>query len=219
MHTLHTPLNIAHHTLQRIDFDPLSFQPADLLWLPHHRQLAASGRKRQTEHLAGRIAAIHALREVGEKSVPQPGAQGQPLWPAPWFGSISHCDTTAIAAVSPSPIGIDIERIFSHSLALELASSIINDEERRVLNASGLPFSLALTLAFSAKESAFKAYSTRAHGLPGFASAEVVRLDNHALVLRFLSQFSPVMANNIITINWLQIDRQVITCSLPCNEA
>lgn len=58
--------------------------------------------------------------------------------------------------VSARPVGVDIERVMAPSLAAELESSIINSAEKR-LDASGLPPELALTLAFSAKESAFKA--------------------------------------------------------------
>ncbi|MCD7074969.1 enterobactin synthase subunit EntD, partial [Klebsiella quasipneumoniae subsp. quasipneumoniae] len=93
----HATLPLAGYTLQQIDFDPATFQPEDLLWLPYHASLSGWGRKRQAEHLAGRIAAVYALREVGEKQPPAIGDRRQPLWPAPWFGSISHCGQRALA--------------------------------------------------------------------------------------------------------------------------
>lgn len=71
----HHTLSLAGYTIQQIDFDPATFQPEDLLWLPYHASLNGWGRKRQAEHLAGRIAAVHALREVGEKQ-PPPSAIG-----------------------------------------------------------------------------------------------------------------------------------------------
>ena len=86
-----TALPLAGYTIQQIDFDPATFQPEDLFWLPYHASLTGWGRKRQAEHLAGRIAAAYALREVGEKRLPAIGDRRQPLWPTPWFGSISHC--------------------------------------------------------------------------------------------------------------------------------
>ncbi|WP_218802202.1 enterobactin synthase subunit EntD, partial [Klebsiella quasipneumoniae] len=140
-----------------VDFDPATFQAADLLWLPYHASLSGWSRKRQAEHLAGRIAAVYALREVGEKQPPAIGDRRQPLWPAPWFGSISHCGQRALAVVADRPVGVDIERRFTPQLAAELESSIINEAEKKVLLHCGLPFPLALTLAFSAKESGFKA--------------------------------------------------------------
>jgi enterobactin synthetase component D len=113
MQTQRSIIQLAGHSLQRVDFDPATFQPEDLLWLPHYARLSGCARKRQTEHLAGRIAAVYALREVGEKEVPAIGDRRQPLWPAPWYGSISHCERSALAVVSAGPVGVDIERILS----------------------------------------------------------------------------------------------------------
>lgn len=148
-----TVLPLAGYTIQQIDFDPATFQPEDLFWLPYHASLTGWGRKRQAEHLAGRIAAAYALREVGEKRLPAIGDQRQPLWPTPWFGSISHCGQRALAVIADRPVGVDIERRFTPQLAAELESSIISPAEKTALLRSGLPFPLALTLAFSAKES------------------------------------------------------------------
>lgn len=209
----HSIIQLAGHSLQRIDFDPATFQPEDLFWLPHHTLLADCARKRQTEHLAGRIAAAYALQEVGEKNVPAIGDQRQPLWPAPWYGSISHSKQTALAVVSARPVGIDIERIMTPSLAADLESSIVNAEEKMLLDASGLPFELALTLAFSAKESVFKAWSYQAVKFPGFHSAQVVAINTIELHLQLNEDFSSSLANIIIPINWLRIDRFVTTCT------
>src|SRR5699024_348268 len=110
-----------------------------------------TGRKRKTEHLAGRIAAVHALRQYGLKGVPAIGRHCQPVWPQQLFGSISHCGTTALAVVSRQPIGIDIEEIFSAQTARELTDNIITPAEHERLADCGLAVSLALTLAFSAK--------------------------------------------------------------------
>lgn len=184
MHIQHSIIQLAGHSLQRVDFDPLTFQPEDLLWLPHHARLSGCVRKRQSEHLAGRIAAVYALREVGEKEVPAIGDQRQPLWPAPWYGSISHCERSALAVVSAGPVGVDIERVMAPSLAAELESSIINSAEKRRLDASGLPPELALTLAFSAKESAFKASHSAIQARIGFSDFEVTYIKEGNLRLR-----------------------------------
>lgn len=130
MQTTHFPLILAHHTLHYVTFEPDTFHEHDLLWLPHHAQLARAGRKRKAEHLAGRIAAVHALREWGHKNVPGIGEQRQPLWPHGLFGSISHGATTALAVVSRQPVGVDIETIFTPQTAVELASSIVTETEK-----------------------------------------------------------------------------------------
>ncbi|WP_447334342.1 enterobactin synthase subunit EntD, partial [Klebsiella quasipneumoniae] len=188
----HATLPLAGYTLQQIDFDPATFQPEDLLWLPYHASLSGWGRKRQAEHLAGRIAAVYALREVGEKQPPAIGDRRQPLWPAPWFGSISHCGQRALAVVTDRPVGVDIERQFTPPLAAELESSIINEVEKKVLLHSGLPFPLALTLAFSAKESGFKATPTASQRALGFDDFQIVEVTASTVALRFAGQCYPL---------------------------
>ncbi|ELN4042732.1 enterobactin synthase subunit EntD [Klebsiella variicola] len=215
----HTALPLAGYTLQQIDFDPATFQPEDLFWLPYHASLSGWGRKRQAEHLAGRIAAVYALREVGEKQPPAIGDQRQPLWPTPWFGSISHCGQRALAVIADRPVGVDIERRFTPQLAAELESSIISPAEKTALLRSGLPFPLALTLAFSAKESGFKAWSSLASGLPGFHSARIVALTTQQIHLRFTASFSLQLADFPLQINHLIKDDLVITCTCPPREA
>ncbi|MCJ4737627.1 enterobactin synthase subunit EntD [Klebsiella pneumoniae] len=214
-----TVLPLAGYTIQQIDFDPATFQPEDLFWLPYHASLTGWGRKRQAEHLAGRIAAAYALREVGEKRLPAIGDQRQPLWPTPWFGSISHCGQRALAVIADRPVGVDIERRFTPQLAAELESSIISPAEKTALLRSGLPYPLALTLAFSAKESGFKAWSSHASGLPGFHSARIVALTTQQIHLRFTASFSLQLADFPLQINHLIKDDLVITCTCPPREA
>lgn len=214
-----TALPLAGYTIQQIDFDPATFQPEDLFWLPYHASLTGWGRKRQAEHLAGRIAAAYALREVGEKRLPAIGDRRQPLWPTPWFGSISHCGQRALAVIADRPVGVDIERRFTPQLAAELESSIIGPAEKTALLRSGLPYSLALTLAFSAKESGFKAWSSHASGLPGFHSARIVALTTQQIHLRFTASFSLQLADFPLKINHLIKDDLVITCTCPTRKA
>ena len=196
-------IQLAGHSLQRVDFDPATFQPHDLLWLPHYALLENCVRKRQSEHLAGRIAAVHALRDVGITRVPGIGERRQPLWPAPWYGSISHCEHSALAVVSERPVGVDIERLLSPSVAMELGSSIITPAERVLLNASGLPFERALTLAFSAKESGFKACHPDTQAGTGFSDFQLVYIKEGRLLLR--------LSSGEYWLSWLMDDEYVIT--------
>lgn len=175
------------HTIQRIDFQPETFTPQDLLWLPHHAQLSRTGKKRQTEHLAGRIAAVYALQTVGEKSVPGIGGNREPLWPEGIFGSISHCGHTALAIVSHMPVGIDMEEVLTDSLAESVANQIADRQELAYLHANSLPFPQALTLVFSAKESLYKALSARYPQLIHFHDAAVIHLDAQHLILQIPS--------------------------------
>lgn len=204
MRTTHTPLTFADHTLHVVEFDPDSFHEHDMLWLPHHTQLLSSGRKRKAEHLAGRIAAVHALREFGHKAVPGIGAQRQPLWPQNLFGSISHCATIVLATVSTHPVGLDIETIFTLQTANELLSSIVTNTEKEWLANSGLTVEQALTLAFSAKESAFKVTLASQQANAGFSQYQIVELQHNQMILRAHSQMYRVQwrfsGNDVITL-------------------
>jgi len=203
MRTTHTPLPFADHTLHLVEFEPDSFHEHDLLWLPHHAQLISAGRKRKSEHLAGRIAAVHALREYGIKNIPGIGDRRQPLWPESLFGSISHCEHTALAVVSSYPVGVDMERIFTPQTAAELASSIVTDEEKAWMVESGLPFEQALTLAFSAKESAFKATPALQQVNAGFLQYQIVSVQKQQLLL-----LTPARTYRV---QWLFSDSHVIS--------
>ena len=207
MHIHHATLPLAGYTLQQIDFDPATFQPEDLFWLPYHASLSGWGRKRQAEHLAGRIAAVYALREVGEKRLPAIGDRRQPLWPTPWFGSISHCGLRALAVIADRPVGVDIERRFTPQLAAELESSIISPAEKTALLRSGLPYPLALTLAFSAKESAFKASHSAIQARMGFSDFEVTYIKEENLRLR--------LSAGEYRLQWIKAGEYVITICAP----
>ncbi|WP_154064880.1 enterobactin synthase subunit EntD [Klebsiella variicola] len=203
----HATLPLAGYTLQQIDFDPATFQPEDLFWLPYHASLSGWGRKRQGGDLGGRIAAGYALREVGEKQPPAISDQRQPLWPTPWFGSISHCAQRALAVIADRPVGVDIERRFTPQMAAELEDSIISPTEKTALLRSGLPFPLALTLAFSAKESGFKATPAANQRALGFADFQIVDITASTLALEFAEQRYPL--------HWIASEEQVITlCAL-----
>ncbi|TGC05103.1 enterobactin synthase subunit EntD [Escherichia sp. E2661] len=182
MKTTHTALPFAGHTLHFVEFDPASFREQDLLWLPHYAQLQNAGRKRKAEHLAGRIAAVYELREYGYKCVPAIGELRQPVWPAEVYGSISHCGTTALAVVSRQPIGIDIEEIFSAQTAAELTDNIITHTEHEIITGCDLPFPMALTLAFSAKESAFKASKLQTE--QGFLNYQIISWNKQRIIIR-----------------------------------
>lgn len=200
MKTHHSTFN----TISRIDFEPETFAPGDLLWLPHHAKLARAGKKRQTEHLAGRIAAVHALRLVGEKAVPDMGEQRQPVWPEGLFGSISHSGQTAVAVVSEAPVGIDIERVFNDELAESLAQQIATDSELAGLRNGPLDFTLALTLAFSAKESLYKAFNADHPALLHFHDALVLAVDEQQITLSL-----PALSLTV-SLRWFSLDTHTI---------
>ncbi|MEZ6880519.1 enterobactin synthase subunit EntD [Enterobacter sp. KB-280D8] len=211
MHTTHSTFSLAGHTLHRVTFDPATFTDADLLWLPHHAQLADAGRKHKADHLAGRIAAAHALND---RTIPAIGPSGEPLWPEGVSGSITHSGTQAMAVVVRDRlalIGIDCETILPENEAREIKDGIIDAREERVLSHSGYPFALALTLAFSAKESLFKALFPRVQAWMGFDSARVTMLDDKTLTLALTRQLAGFNEGATFTLHWQQHGEQAIT--------
>ncbi|WP_039031443.1 enterobactin synthase subunit EntD [Leclercia adecarboxylata] len=214
MHTHHSTFLLAGQTLHRITFDPATFSDADLLWLPHHHQLADAGRKRKADHLAGRIAAFHALNR---QAIPAIGSSGEPLWPAGISGSLSHSGTLAVAICRESGlIGVDCEAIIDESEVREIQDGVIDIQEARVLAGCGLPFALAFTLAFSAKESLFKALFPQVQAWMGFESARVTALTTDTLTLTLTRPLPPFAKNQAFTAHWQRSDATVVT--LICDE-
>ncbi|HAT1617377.1 TPA: 4'-phosphopantetheinyl transferase superfamily protein, partial [Raoultella ornithinolytica] len=113
------------------------------------------------------------------------------------------CDTRALAVVTARPVGIDIENVLTLALAEELESSIISAAERGVLKASGLPFELALTLAFSAKESGFKALPLAQQAGTGFMHFRITDIQGKVVTLW--------TARQVFQVHWMVDEPYVIT--------
>ena len=133
--------------------------------------------------------------------MPAIGELRQPVWPAGVYGSISHCGTTALAVVSRQPIGIDIEEIFSAQTARELTDNIITPAEHERLAECGLTFSLALTLAFSAKESAFKASEIQTDA--DFLDYQIISRNKQQVIIH--------RENEMFAVHWQIKEKIVIT--------
>ena len=203
---------LANTTVHLITFDPTTYADADLLWLPHHAQLANAGRKRKTEHLAGRIAAVSALKSQGMTSVPGIGINGEPLWPEGISGSITHSANVAMAIVSENSLmGIDCEVILDEKEAIEIKEGVIEAAEDTLLQNSELTFSLALTLTFSAKESLFKALFPRVNTFMGFETARVTSLSDQTLQLTLCQPLAGFQENHTFTLFWCRLGNQVVT--------
>ncbi|WP_407220296.1 enterobactin synthase subunit EntD [Enterobacter sp. CPE_E1214] len=214
MHTTHSTFILAGHTVHHITFDPATFADADLLWLPHHAELSNAGRKRKAEHLAGRIAAAHALGAINERAIPGIGPSGEPLWPEGLSGSITHSGTQAMAVVVRHPdalIGIDCEAILPDREAREIQDGIINAQEAMCLTRSGYPFALALTLAFSAKESLFKALFAKANTYMGFEWARVTELTEKTITLALSHPVGEYPEGKRFTLIWQNNNTSVCT--------
>ena len=146
--------------------------------------IARSVLRRQAEFFHGRMAARRALAALGHGTAsPTVGAVGQPVWPAGVVGSITHSGSYAAAAACDGAywrgVGIDIECVADESGCAALTSIAIDGTELAMLRAQvgRLDIRALLTLAFSAKESLYKAAFNAVGRYFGFESARVLEID------------------------------------------
>ncbi|HEV8299263.1 MAG TPA: 4'-phosphopantetheinyl transferase superfamily protein [Acidimicrobiales bacterium] len=128
---------------------------------------AIEGAGRAAERAAADAAAVHALRAAGDPAPEPPtrAADGRPCWPHGFTGSLAHAGTAAVAAAAADAdigaLGIDLER--DAALSATDAALVLTARERGDIAAHQQPDRLA-TLMWSAKEAAFKAWSTATCG-------------------------------------------------------
>jgi 4'-phosphopantetheinyl transferase EntD len=177
-----------HHPENTTLFSPLlprSIVSAELLGdspvaRPLRQEASAIGRaseKRWLDFARGRHCARQALATFGIEVAPIPiGDHREPIWPAGFVGSITHCAGYCAAAVGQdrehAAIGIDAE---THAAlpngALEIVS-LPSEREWLVAQASlGLFWDRIL---FSAKESVFKAWYPMARKRLDFHDVRIV---------------------------------------------
>lgn len=131
--------------------------------------------KRRREFAAGRRAARAAMAELGLP--PEPilrGKQREPLWPEGIAGSIAHCDTLCIAAVSRAhrSLGLDIEP--ATPLAADLEDVVCTPAERAWLDTQpAATRGLHAKQIFSAKEAVYKAQYPLTGRMIGFEEVDI----------------------------------------------
>lgn len=143
--------------------------------------------KRRREYLAGRISARRALSDLlgaafagGRVAADDDDV---PVWPEGVVGSISHGAGYGFAAVTAASrcrgLGVDVERVVSAAQASRLGPRVLTDRELdlRWGEDGGLTREEMFTLAFSAKESAYKALFPVHRRVLGFSDVELDRRD------------------------------------------
>lgn len=154
--------------------------------------------KRQAEYLAGRYAAASALKRLG---VTNPnissGKNREPCWPAGIVGSITHKTSVAVSVAakrdSANLLGIDYEEWVSYPTFQRIESRIINQKEHALLEMCDYSKEEAFTIAFSAKESLFKALYPFVGRYFGFSAAEVTGISkfNNSFELTLCETLNP----------------------------
>lgn len=183
-----------------VQFDPIHYQDALFEYFGLHfpPALYSAVDKRRAEFLAGRYAAQLLLQKEGCYEAVPIQEDRSPQWPKKWRGSISHTKGHAIAIVVPSSSsywpGVDIEHLPSFNVQ-EIANSILTSKEQRMLSECGLENNLALLLAFSVKESLYKALFPLVRRFFGFEAAEIYQVDlyQQKVSLRLTQMLSPLL--------------------------
>lgn len=168
-----------------MEFSATGFEPAAFARhaVPFPAALARAVPKRQAEFLAGRLVARTALEALGiRNSIPGVGTSREPLWPAGATGSITHtreaCAAIAVPSERVSGVGIDIENLVEAAAGDAIRELALAPAEQSLLEAQRMHLSagMALTIAFSAKESFFKGTFARVGRFFDFDAVRVTRL-------------------------------------------
>ncbi len=174
--------------------------------------------KRQAEFLAGRILAGCAQAALGRAPAPVDIGPGRaPRWQDGLAGSISHADGLCACLVTDRPgllPGIDMEKIADDDALDAIFSVCLNGTERRLVGQDA-PFAenIAATIAFSAKETLFKALYPRVGRFFDFRAATLMALTGDGRVrLRLTQTLTPdLRENQVVVIRYEQGDGQVTT--------
>ncbi|OWO79792.1 4-phosphopantetheinyl transferase [Photorhabdus luminescens] len=158
--------------------------------LPFPDTLAKAVKKRRAEYLTARYCARQLLAQLGQPEFNLiSGNDRAPIWPEGICGSVSHSTYCAIVLAAPQInnrlIGVDVEAIVDRQNIDEITKMIVNDREIQLLKHCHLPFEQAFTLAFSVKESLYKALYPQVKRFFGFEAAEItaLSLENNEITL------------------------------------
>lgn len=159
--------------------------------IPMPAAIARSVRKRQAEHFYGRLAARMALADLGTHAHHiDSGPNREPIWPAGVIGSITHSPCQAAAAALPvgpwQGVGIDMEGAVSPEAIASVEQLAMCSAELAMLRqVPEVPYNVLVALAFSAKESFYKATFGAIGRYFGFEAIRIDTVDHAGRCLHF----------------------------------
>lgn len=169
--------------------------------------LASSANKRRREFAAGRQCAYTALHQAGcaIRTWPPIGQDQLPIWPPGWLGSISHTQKGAVAAVSRkdtvSVLGIDVELLHEDQTWADTGHLIVSGDELSALGS--IAVADATCLAFSAKESLYKALYPSVRSFKDFSAARVVAVGPASLELVLAEPWGTLPKGSVFTASYV----------------
>jgi enterobactin synthetase component D len=146
-------------------------------------------RRRDAQRRAGRTHAAQLLASLGAtRTDVASAADGSPVWPEGFVGSITHTDRMIGVAVAPRDrvrsVGIDLERVIEEDVACEVESLCLVKSERDLVIQTRMSHALFTTLCFSAKEALYKCLCPLVGCFFDFGDVEIVELDERTRTLR-----------------------------------
>ncbi|AWK40913.1 4'-phosphopantetheinyl transferase superfamily protein [Photorhabdus laumondii subsp. laumondii] len=187
-----------HFWHARFDLSYYHDELFEQLNLPFPATLTKAVKKRRAEYLAARYCARQLLAQLGQPAFNLiSGHDRAPIWPQNICGSVSHSSHCAIVLAAPQThnrlIGVDIEAIVDRQNINEITKMIVNDKEIQLLKHCHLPLEQAFTLAFSVKESLYKALYPQVKRFFGFEAAEIIALslENNEITLALRETLTP----------------------------
>lgn len=179
-------------TKERIFLSPLQ------IGLPENHQFSE---KRFADFSTGRFCAMKVLEQYGISDAIVPiGKDREPIWPAGFVGSISHCDKLSGAIIAMKSdyisLGLDIEEI--GIVTPELWDLVLTENEKNYLyGLSEEDKRIQSTAIFSIKEAFYKFQYPLTKTFLDFLDVEVALPSfSHVSVLsELISQDSPIRIN------------------------
>lgn len=176
--------------------------------------------KRRAEFLAGRYCARKSLQNLGISTTELAiGKHRNPLWPAAIIGSISHCGDHAVAisgrCTQALGVGIDIEDEIASETVEKIQHQILSEEELALLAQHTVAKPLLFTLAFSLKESFFKAAYPTVGNYFDFDAVALVAINwqERSLCLRIEHHLHEKLAKGTLVKGAFQLlpDQKIVT--------
>lgn len=159
-------------------------------------EMARAVDKRRAEYLAGRWCSHRLLAHFGVAGAVTRMPERAPCWPEHIYGSISHTKNRAIAVAVhsqyPWRIGVDIEH-FDARVMHDTMHEIVTAEEKAWLEHLGKEIEWGVLLAFSAKESLYKALWPELRCWIDFHAAALVSVGEGTFTLRLNETLSPTL--------------------------
>lgn len=167
--------------------------------------------KRKAEYFAGRLAVKRCFEACGLPATQiSSGQHREPIWPEGITGSITHTDSHAIALVARTTdyhsLGVDIENWLDAATAREVSPLVLTPEESAHCAQLSLSTEEYTTLAFSAKESLFKAVFPVAQKYLDFSDARILSVNEQSQTLDiYLNACStPDMDERLYQLNYIK---------------